>query len=125
MTNVELSALAGILLSLIMSYVPGLSTWFASKNSQTKSLVMAVLLLVVAAGALLYKCNLGSECITNNWHDYAVALFAALIANQSAYTLSPTSQAVKDVKAAKDIPALDETPGPDAKTPEAPKETTK
>lgn len=125
MTNIELSALAGIVLSLLMSYVPSLREWFAAKDSTTKSLMMGALLLVVSAGALLYKCNLGAECITNNWHEYATALFAALVANQSTYAISPTAKSVKDVKAAKDIPALDETPGPEAPKPEAPKEVTK
>lgn len=125
MTNVELSFLAGVILSLLMSYTPKLREWFATKDSTTRSLVMAILLLVVAAGSLLYKCNLGSECITNNWHEYATALFAALIANQSTYAISPTAQSVKDIKATRDIPAADETPGPNATNPEAPKEATK
>ncbi len=120
MSNIELSAVAGVVLSLLFSYTPKLREWFASKDSTTKSLMMGVLLLLVAAGALLYKCNLGSECITDNWHEYAMALFAALVANQGTYSLSPTAQSVKDIKATKDIPAIDETPGP-----EAPKETAK
>jgi len=98
MTSTELSALAGVVLSLLVSYLPGLREKFAAQTPTTKSLVMAILLVLVAAGALFYKCNLGLECVTANWHDYAIALFAALVANQATYTISPQASSVKLAK---------------------------
>jgi hypothetical protein len=56
---------------------------------------MLILLALVAVGALLYKCNLGSECITTNWHDYFTALVAAAVTNQATYKLSPQTDSVK------------------------------
>lgn len=100
MDSNQLSALAGVLLSLVMSYFPGLREWFAAKDSATKSLVMLGLLALVAVGSLLYKCNLGVECITANWQGYATALFAAAVANQTTYALSPATKSVKAAKTA-------------------------
>lgn len=90
MTETELSAAAGILLSLVFSYTPKLKDWFSAKDPTTKRLIMLLLLAVVTAGALLYKCGVADAvCITANWHDYAVALVAAAITNQTTYQLTP------------------------------------
>lgn len=90
MTATELSAAAGIVLSLAFSYTPKLKDWFNGKDLTTKRLIMLLLLVVVTAGALLYKCGVAdAACITANWHDYAVALVAAAITNQTTYQLSP------------------------------------
>lgn len=90
MTSTELSAAAGIVLSLAFSYTPKLKDWFNSKDPTTKRLIMLILLAVVTAGALLVKCGVAdAACITANWHEYAVAFVAAAITNQTTYQLTP------------------------------------
>lgn len=90
-----LSGLAGVGLSLLFSYVPGLNTRFGSLSAVQKRLVMAGLLLVVAAGALLWSCKIGGAvCLQANWITYLTALGTALVANQSTYSISPLPAAV-------------------------------
>jgi putative flippase GtrA len=92
MNGTELSAAAGILLSLIFSYIPFVNDWYAPKDSQTKSLIMLVALAVVAGGAY------GASCL--GWWPVVVcglvgaktlvtAFVAALITNQATYKISP------------------------------------
>jgi len=47
-----LSAVAGVLLSLLFSYIPGASDWFAALDGTRKRLVMLGALVLVAAGSL-------------------------------------------------------------------------
>src|SRR3990170_5973119 len=56
MTAEQLAAIAAVVLSLLMSYVPGLSTKFGNLDATTKRLVMAFLLLVITAGAVGLSC---------------------------------------------------------------------
>lgn len=52
----KLAALAGVLLSLLLSYFPGLSSWYGTLAGKSKSLVFLGLLL---AGTLL---SFGVSC---------------------------------------------------------------
>ena len=45
MTATELSAIAGVVLSLFFSYVPGVKSWFGDLSSEYKQTVMGLLLL--------------------------------------------------------------------------------
>ena len=106
MTAEKLAVLAGIILSLLFSYIPGLSDWFGKLEGIQKRLVMLALLLVVAAGAFGLSC---AQVITEVTCDQAGAMglvqafIAAVIANQATYLISPQ-------KAAKALPAPDISP---------------
>lgn len=90
MNEQQLAGVAGLVLSLAFAYVPRLSDWYDGKDSQTKALIMAALLLVVAAASYGLSCT-GDfaffECTrVGAW--VAVQVFiAALVANQGTYLL--------------------------------------
>ena len=94
MTSELLAGAAGVLMSLIASYVPGVREWFAALEATRKRLVMLGALAAVAvlstvlscAGVLsVVECNQGGvvALVTN--------FLAALVANQSTYLVSPKS----------------------------------
>ena len=100
MSSDKLSALAGVVLSLAFSYVPGLKTWFGGLPSIGKRLVMLAALLLVSAGAFGLSCAgvldgaLGTPavlCEQRGALEIAWAFVAAMVANQAAYQLSPAS----------------------------------
>lgn len=92
MTAEQLGALAGVVLSLLFSYVPGLNDKFAALDVTVKRLVMAALLLIVAGGALGLSCAQivnAVECTQNGLVQLVNVYIAALVANQAAYAISP------------------------------------
>ncbi len=94
MDNVALSSIAGVILSLAFSYIPGLRPWYEAQSSETKRLIMAALLLVVAAGTYVLSCT-GTgiidsiACDNNGIMELVNAFIAALVANQATYLISP------------------------------------
>ena len=91
MTSDLLSSVAGIILSLAFSYLPGVSDWFSGLDGVHKRLIMAGLLLVVAVGAFGLGCaNILNtvECSRDGALGLASAYISALIANQSAYQIT-------------------------------------
>lgn len=101
-----LSAVAGAVLSLLFSYVPGLNVWYASLESIYKRLIMAAMLLLVAASVFGLSCTSwaaewGIE-VTCDQPGLQVAMQAflfALIANQSMYLISEETKGVREAKA--------------------------
>jgi len=90
MTTDQLSALAGVILSLAFAYVPGLSNWYNALDGMYKRLVMAGLLVAIAAGAFGLSCaNVIASVTCDRQGALGVinALIAALVANQSTYIL--------------------------------------
>ncbi len=92
MSSEQLGALAGVILSLLFSYVPGLNEKFAALEATIKRLVMAVLLLVVAVGALGLSCaNIINAVACTQAGALALldTFIATLVANQATFLLSP------------------------------------
>jgi hypothetical protein len=92
MNATELSALAGVALSLAFSYLPGLSDRFDAQSPTTKRLVMAGVLL--ALSALIYALSCAgvltvATCDKTGALGLASAFLAALVANQATYAISP------------------------------------
>ena len=103
MTSEELAMVAGIILSLISSYVPKVSDWYAKRNATERRLIMAVLLLLVAAGAFGLSCAkivLAVTCTREGAIGLLFAFVYALIANQATFLISPkrTRAASPDAK---------------------------
>lgn len=94
MTAQVLTGVAGVLLSLAFAYIPGLKTWFANKESTTKRLVMAGVLLVATVGAFVLACWQPERfsdlvvCSDTGFLDLVWLYIVALISNQSAYSLA-------------------------------------
>lgn len=92
-----LAAAAGILVSLVFSYLPGVADWYALLDGTQKRLVMLAALLIIACGAIGLSC-LGiaqaagtplPACTPQGLQTLLEALVAALVANQAAYLISP------------------------------------
>jgi hypothetical protein len=97
-----ISMIAGVMLTLLFSYVPGLSAWFQTLDSTKKSLVMLGLLVLVSAGAFGLSCAgwiTGLACTQVELRRLVWCLVLAIIANQAIYKISPETAAVKAAKA--------------------------
>ena len=95
MDDTTLSMLAGALLSLLFAYIPGLADWYNALDGVYKRLMMAGVLLAVALLILGAACTgLASDLgltVTCDRPGVLMVLkyfLAALIANQSAYSLA-------------------------------------
>jgi hypothetical protein len=102
LTPAVLAAIAGAILSLLFSYVPGLNTWFASKDEEVKKLIMALLLLILAASLFGLQCagvlEAGLACDKQGVVQLIWILLSAVVANQSVYKITPQLESVKDAK---------------------------
>ncbi len=92
MTSDELSAGAGVLLSVVFAYVPGVRAWFGGLDSDWKRVVMLVSLLAAALLVVGLSCAgiAGTvPCTQAGALALARAFAAALITNQATYLISP------------------------------------
>jgi hypothetical protein len=103
MTPEALSATAGIILSALMTYIPGLNVAFASLSPTTKRLTMVGCLIAAAIGTAAWTCTSPEAgttfgmCMSGfDWRSILMALIAALVANQSADRILPKPEAVKE-----------------------------
>lgn len=89
-TPAFVAAVAGIVLSLAMTYIPGLRTWYGALLSQTKSLIMLGL-MVLCSVVIVLLAQYGIIPTTHplTWVDCAVVVVSWLISNQATYTLAP------------------------------------
>lgn len=102
LTAEQLSAIAGIILSLALSYIPGLRTAFAGLAGEYKQVIMLGLLALVAGGAFALSCGQVIDavaCTKDGALGLLTSFIAALVANQAAYTVSPEPEDVQRAKA--------------------------
>ena len=103
LTPAVLAAIAGAVLSLAFSYIPGLNTTFADLKAETKKLIMAGILLVVSAAIFGLGCagivQSGITCDQQGIVQLVWIFISAVMANQSTFMLTPQTDAVKEVKA--------------------------
>jgi len=91
--SVELvSGIAGVILSLALSYFPVFGKWFNAQDSEVKVAVNGVLLVVAAVGVYSAACaglgadlNLPIACDRAGLISLLGSLLSALLANQSTY----------------------------------------
>lgn len=100
MTPELLASISGIVLSLLFSYVPGLSGWYEPKSAQQKSLIMLLLLFLVTVAVFGLACanvQLGFNVVCSADGAWALVkvFVTAMIANQSTYMISPKSSKTK------------------------------
>ena len=92
MTAEMLAGFAGVVLALLLSYVPMFGTWFNAQPSNVKVMINGFLLVVVGAGIYGLACagwaadlNLAVTCDKTGLITLLSALLTALISNQAAY----------------------------------------
>lgn len=93
MSYTGLSALAGTVLSLAFSYIPGLKDWYAKLSGEYKRLVMLAAIALTAvfvfgAGCLGYG-GFGVACDKAGAWQLLEVFFAVAVTNQAAYKLTP------------------------------------
>ncbi len=96
MDDKTLASLAGVVLSLAFSYVPGLQSWFVELKGEYKRLLMLGLLIIVAGGVYGSACagwTLTVSCDTAGARQLVSLFISAVIANQAAYLISPQTKA--------------------------------
>lgn len=91
MTSERLAFLAGALISLACSYLPGLKTKWADLPSESKRLIMGGLMLAVAGTAFGLGCaGIGPiTCDQPSLLTLGTTLIYALVANKTTYDYSP------------------------------------
>ncbi len=95
--------LAGAILSVGFTFLPGLRTAFAGLSSAHKSLVNLILMLVLAVVMFLGTCSdylpiAGVLCSQEGAKALALYVFLAIAGNQIAYTASPQPVDVREAK---------------------------
>ena len=95
MTAEILAGIAGAILSLCFSYIPGLNKIWDQFEAEIKRLVMLALLVLVACVAYLLACvgwaadvGLAVTCDRQGIVALVMALLYAIMANQSTYQIS-------------------------------------
>ena len=95
----QLTGLAGAILSLAFSYIPGLKTRYEPLSAEMKRLVMLGLLLLVVAGvfglacsrfgAYLSEAGIKVPCDEPGLVGLVCSLVLAVMANQSTHLIIP------------------------------------
>lgn len=106
MTAEMLTLIAGVLLTLSFSYIPGLRTWYAGKSDEIKQLIMLGLLVLAGGVSFGLAClgwgaSLGITlaCTMDGALGLIMQIVLAIMANQGVYRLSPQRNDVKALKA--------------------------
>jgi len=93
-----LTAIAGAILSLAFSYLPGLNRWYQALDGTAKRLLMLAVLTVTAFAVYALACTpyagllqIPLTCDAAGAISLLRLLLSALIANQAVYSLTPRS----------------------------------
>lgn len=81
-----LSALAGMVLSLVFGYLPWVKDWFEGLDSRIKPLLNIGVLLLVAWGYTAFKCQFDLDCLGANAGTVFAVWMTAVLANMATYT---------------------------------------
>ena len=101
----SLALYSGVVLSLVFSYVPGLSVKYASLSETVKRLIMLGMLLLVSVAVVGLACSGFGEdmgifitCDKAGFVGVIKAFVLAMVANQAAYKISPVTEKVREAK---------------------------
>lgn len=93
-----------VIASLLASYFPALSTWYAGLRSEVKSGIMIGAMAIVTVSVfLLARYGLIPSANPISWQHAVYAFFQALIFNAGTYIVSPQTSRVKELKAYRDL----------------------
>jgi hypothetical protein len=89
----------GTILSLAVSYIPGLDTWYQSQTTEFKKLFMAIGIFVILVVTFTLTCfgliTSNLTCSVNGGMNALLVYILTLGANQGTYGVSPMSARVK------------------------------
>ena len=91
MTSEQLASLAGVLLSLGFSYIPGVRQWFEARSGEVKQAIMGLSLVFTAMVIFLSACAgyyKGVACTESGFIGFLTILVSALVTNQSVYLIT-------------------------------------
>jgi hypothetical protein len=104
----SLSIAAGVLLSLVFSYIPGLNGKFAELSKEYKQLIMLAVLVIISCAVYGLSCagwgeswGISVSCDQAGLQALIRSFILAMIGNQSMYTLTPEARAVTQAKASR------------------------
>ena len=85
-------AIAGVILSLLFEYTPGLHAWYNALDDNWQKVTMLCVILLVVAGAFGLSCagwlNVFA-CTGSGAKEAVLAFIAAIVANQSTHRILP------------------------------------
>lgn len=100
-----LAGIAGAALSLLFSYIPRFSEWFAAFSPQVKRLWMLGLLALAVGAIAALNCNgiiqTNVTCDQVGFTRLVWMFVTAVMSNQATYTITPETKAVKKAKTSK------------------------
>lgn len=95
MSAEQLAAIYAVALSLLFSYVPGLSAWYGGLDKAVKQTIMGALLVVIAVTVYTMACagfagdfGLSVTCDRAGAISLFNVLVSALVANQATYLIT-------------------------------------
>ena len=91
MTIEQLGAIAGIVLSLAVRYIPQIAKWYDAFDAEGKARVMGALLVVSAVGVFALGCvNVFAfvPCTVDGAKELVSVLVTALMANQATFLIA-------------------------------------
>lgn len=102
---------AGMALSVLFSYVPGLRGWYASLQTEYKQLIMLGLVVLTTASIFALDCygviSTTASCDKDGIISLVWMLVLGLTSNQAAYLISPQTGDVKEAKLIRDQEAFE------------------
>lgn len=87
-----IASVAGVLLSLAASYIPGVANWYAQLQPDQRRLIMLVALALSSVTIYAASCAGWTDavaCDRGGASSILRAFIVALISNQSAYAITP------------------------------------
>lgn len=102
-TPEKIAMVAGLAVSLILSWFPGLRTKFARLSEDAKKGIMLLVLAVTAGAVYGLNCSgfidAGIGCDQNGVARFAWLFILAMVTNQSTFKITPLPKDVKTIKA--------------------------
>ncbi|MEN6522853.1 MAG: hypothetical protein ABFD14_03925 [Anaerolineaceae bacterium] len=103
-----LIALAGVVLSIIFTYMPGLRVVYGGLVTETKQLIQLILIITIAGITFAFTCTNfwlvpGVDCSKQGLITLIIYIFLAAGGNQLTYKLSPQPGDVKTAIAERDL----------------------
>jgi len=92
MSATAILAIAGVILSLLFEYMPGLHAWYNALTDNWQKVIMLCVILLVVAGAFGLSCAGWVSvfaCTGSGAREAVLAFIAAIVANQSTHRILP------------------------------------